>query len=646
MIYNYIRIKNLLVAISIVSCQLTIVAQEQDSTVNRDLEQVVVTATRTPKTLKSVPVVTRLITEADIKKVDATNVQDLLTQELPGLEFTYSMNQQTSINLSGFGGNSVLFLVDGERLAGETLDNVDYTRLNLDNVGRIEIVKGAASTLYGSNAVGGVVNIMTRTSSEPWTLNLNTRYGKHNEWRHGLSTSFCVGKFNNSLNAQHTAIDRVHLSDNSESSISNIYAYHTWNVKDKLVFAPTDVLKFTGRVGYFFRERESSETSHDRYRDYSAGLKGDWNISDNTDLTIAYSFDQYDKSDYATLSNMDIRDYSNVQHIARTVLNQKMGKNTLTVGADYMRDYLMSYQFEDNGSKNQHTIDAFGQFDWQASDHCSLLMGVRYDHFSEADANSVTGKLAAMYNTKYCSLRLNYAGGFRAPTLKEMYMKFDMASIFMIYGNEDLKPERSHNFSFAIEHAKNLSNWRYNIVATAYYNLVSNRISTAWNQSLNGMRYINMADLQVIGADVCCYIKTDCGLGLKGAYAYTHEHIKKGEPETSSTRPHTVTARFDYDHQWKNYGFNVALSGRFLSSVTVDEYTSVTDYTSTSSVDYDGYTIWKLTLLQRIWKGINLTFAVDNIFNYTPKVYYSNSPSTTGATCSVGLSVDVEKLFN
>lgn len=158
------------------------------------LDQVVVTATRTPKALKDAPVVTRLITANDIKIADATNIQDLLTEQMPGLEFGYAMNQETSLNMNGFGGNAVLFLVDGERLAGETMDNVDYSRLNLDNVGRIEIVKGAASALYGANAVAGVVNIISRENSEPWTANVNTRYNDFNkEWRHGGSFSFNAG---------------------------------------------------------------------------------------------------------------------------------------------------------------------------------------------------------------------------------------------------------------------------------------------------------------------------------------------------------------------------------------------------------------------------------------------------------------------
>ena len=110
-----------------------------------ELDPIVVTASHTPKALKDAPVVTRLITRHDIRIADATNIQDMLIHEIPGLEFGFAMAQETSLNMSGFGGNSVLFLVDGERMAGETMDNVDYNRMNLDNVGRIEIVKGAAS---------------------------------------------------------------------------------------------------------------------------------------------------------------------------------------------------------------------------------------------------------------------------------------------------------------------------------------------------------------------------------------------------------------------------------------------------------------------------------------------------------------------
>ncbi len=177
-----------------------------------ELDQVVVTASHSPKALLDAPVVTRLITRHDIKVADATNIQDMLTQEIPGLEFGLAMSQETSLIMSGFGGNAVLFLVDGERMAGETMDNVDYNRMSLDNVGRIEIVKGASSALYGSNAVGGVVNIISRENDEPWTANVNSRYNTFgHEWRNGASFSFNTTKWNSQTSFQHTKIDPVNL---------------------------------------------------------------------------------------------------------------------------------------------------------------------------------------------------------------------------------------------------------------------------------------------------------------------------------------------------------------------------------------------------------------------------------------------------
>lgn len=613
---------------------------------NTILNQVVVTGTRTPKLLKDAPIATRVITELDIKRTDATNISDLLQAELPGIEFSYSMNQQTSLNMSGFGGNSVLFLVDGERLAGETLDNVDYSRLNMDNVQRIEIVKGAASSLYGSNAVGGVVNIISRESQEPWSVNVNGRYGAHNEQRYGGSVGFNQGRFNSLTNVQYTAIDAIDLSKGTDNEdvgdFSKIYGNHTLNVKERLIFSAMDNLKFTARAGYFFRERNSSESQKDHYRSFTGGVKGNYKITGSDDLELSYSFDQYDKSDYLVLSDLDVRDYSNVQHIVHALYNHTFSDNhILTVGGDYMRDYLMSYQFTDGGSYRQYTADAFAQFDWNPLKKFNLIAGLRFDHFSEAALSHVSPKLGLMYKLRNCSLRGSYSGGFRAPTLKEMYMNFFMGNIFMIYGNPELKPESSHNFSLSAECMKG----QHNLTVTGFYNIVDNRITTAWNQALGGQVYTNMSRLQVAGLDANASGRYNCGISWRLSYAYTYEHIKKGEPMLSSTRPHTATARIAYDKDWRNYGFSVALTGRYLSELTTDVYTEITSYEKTEKQTYPGYSIWKLNLSQRVWRGINITLAVDNLFNYRPNYYYSNSPSTTGTTCSVGLSLDIDKMF-
>lgn len=611
----------------------------EEEVVNLDL--VVVTATRTPRLLKDVPIATRVITQDQIKKSDATHIGELLQLELPGIEFSYSMNQQTSLNMQGFGGNSVLFLVDGERLAGETLDNIDYSRLNLDNVERIEIVKGAASSLYGSNAVGGVVNLISKTSTEPWSVNVNARIAEHNSQRYGTSIGFNKGRFNSMTNVQHTKTGE-HRMKNDEGDFSKVYANRTWNVKERMQYTLNEQFKLTGRAGYFFRERDSQKMSKDRYRDFSGGLKGEYVFNHKSDLELAYAFDQYDKSSYIPTSKTDVRNYSNVQHSVKGLFNYTFSdKHILTVGGDFMRDYLMSYQFTNNGNNKQYIADGFIQYDSNPIDWFSLIAGLRYDYFSEAKVDHVSAKMGLMFKFNHCSLRASYSGGFRAPTLKEMYMDFDMASIFMIYGNSQLKPESSHNLLLTAEYM----NGFYNVVLSGYYNKVENRITTSWNQELNGMRYMNIDKIYIKGIDANISAKYPCGIGAHLSYNYTHEQIKKGQPQVSSTRPHSATARIEYGKIWKNYGFNIALNGRYLSKLTTDEYISATSYEETKRITYPGYFMGKLTLMQRIWKGINLTMSADNLFNYVPSYYYNNSPATTGITFSAGVSIDIEQLF-
>ena len=117
---------------------------------NSKLEEVVVTGSRSEKPLKDVPVITRVISQEEIKTVNPVDLNTLLEYTLPGIQFYYnSMSQTTSINYQGMDSKSVLFLLDGERISGEGSDhNIDFSRINVDNIERIEVVRGAASTLY------------------------------------------------------------------------------------------------------------------------------------------------------------------------------------------------------------------------------------------------------------------------------------------------------------------------------------------------------------------------------------------------------------------------------------------------------------------------------------------------------------------
>ena len=649
------------ILMAVVACLSSLAQDAYTDTIYRkfDLDEVVVTGTRTPKFLKDTPIQTRVINAKEIARLDATNVQDLLQQELPGVEFSYAMNQQTHLNFSGFGGQGVLFLVDGERLAGETMDDVDFTRLSMDNVERIEIVKGAASALYGSNATGGVINIITKKSQKPVTLNVNARYAKHNEQRYGGTFGLNGRHLNNMFTVNFNQMDNydVHSASNPVTRIiSTVYGDKTINFKDQLVWSPNENFHLSGRAGYFFRETVRSADQPERYRDFSGGLGMQWNISDHDDLQASYAFDQYDKSDYQRISKLDIRDYSNVQNSLRLLYNHRFDRgDVLTIGSDFMHDYLYNTNLE-NETRNQNSWDLFGQYDWRISDQWEAVGAVRYDYFSDGKESHVTPKLNVCYKPLYnLSLRAGYGMGFRAPTLKEKYYNFDMAGIWIVEGNANLKSEVSHNFNLSAEYTKG----HYNFTGSVYYNRVKNKLATSApyfktpNDKLPYLPYANLDDYSVCGGEIGAQAKWSNGFGARLTYAYTKEQLatdKDGHTINNQyipAREHALNARVDFDKQLsKKYGLNIALQGRVLSGVENVEYKDYYDVSKgTITVEYPAYTIWKLSVVQRVGNAVKVTAALDNVFGYKPKYYYLNSPITDGVNFQIGMSIDIDKLF-
>ena len=372
-------------------------------------------------------------------------------------------------------------------------------------------------------------------------------------------------------------------------------------------------------------------------------------LSENDNLEISYGFDQYDKARYVNDERTHDHDYTNRQNTVRALYSHIFGKNTLTAGADFLNDYLTTYQFANNGSKTQNSCDAFAQFDYNPLQWLNIVASLRHDYFSASSQHATTGRLALMTKWKGFSIRANYAGGFRAPTLKEMYMNFDMAGMQMIYGNPDLKPEKSNNFNLALEHTGRVKNagfftGQYSLTLMGYCNKYDKRITTedyadytpGTGQPDVASRYCNEDGVEVSGIDFSAQYRSDMGLGVKLDYSYLHVGGRSVDSQFSQPRPHSATWRLDYDRQICSfYRINAALSGRYLSSpdTNIEKHDSC-------------YQLWKFTLQQRFLDAVNLNFTVDNLFDYTPEKYYWSSAMTTGRTFSVGLSVDIDRVVN
>ena len=549
------------------------------------------------------------------------------------------------------------------------MDNVDYNRMNLDNVGRIEIVKGASSALYGSNAVAGVVNIISRENLDPWTANANTRYNSFgHEWRNGASFSFNTEKWNSQTSFQQTSMDPVNLPKaysseevaielmkkaqglpynesvlKDDSNISRLFGQKTYNVKERLTWRATNHLTLIGRGGYFFRTSER-DTYEYHFKGYSAGLKGRYIWNHDRHLELSYAYDQYDKANFLPDgTRTHDHDYSNQQHVVHALYSHSFGKNNLIVGADYMHDYLTTYQFIDNAHHAQDNIDGFAQFDWNITDRLNVMGSIRYDYFSASSKKALTERLAVVYKFPWMTFRANYASGFRAPTLKEMFMHFDMGNMgYMIIGNPDLEPEKSHNFNIAIERQNRIRNSGvlngiYNFTFMGYCNMFDKRITTIGDtyEGMPSALYWNEDGVNVWGVDVSLGHYFDWGLTIKLNYSWLHETGNVIYSEFSQPRSHSLTWRIGYGHRFSPYyALDAAISGRSQGKPQSGD----------TNVD-QGYTIWKLMLQHHVWHGINVNTAIDNLFNYKPKSYYYTSPLTTGTTFSIGLSVDLDKIL-
>ena len=544
-------------------------------------------------------------------------------------------------------------------------------------------MKGASSALYGSNAVGGVINIISRENLEPWTANVNSRYNTFgHEWRNGASFSFNTEKWNSQTSFQHTTIDpidlpKAHTSEeiaielmkkaqglpydesvlNDDSNLSRLYGQKTYNIKERLIWRATDHLTLTGRGGYFFRTSER-DTYNYHFNGYSAGLKGRYAWEYGRHLELSYAFDEYDKANFLPDgTRTHDHDYSNQQHVVHALYNHPFGKNSLILGADYMHDYLTTYQFIDNASHSQDNIDGYAQFDWNITDQLNVVGSVRYDYFSASSQKAFTGRLAVVYKflrpagskrpeveRPWMTFRANYASGFRAPTLKEMYMHFDMGNMgYMIIGNPDLEPEKSHNFNLAVERTNRIRNsgfldGRYNFTLMGYCNIFDKRITTIAGPEYNGMEsalYWNEDGVTVWGIDASLGHIWDCGLSLKLNYSWMKETGNVYYSDFYQPRSHSLTWRIGYEHRFSRYyALDAALSGRNQGK----------PQSGRTDVD-QGYTIWKLMLQHHLWRGIRINTAIDNLFNYKPKSYYYCSPLTTGTSFSIGLSVDLDKML-
>lgn len=632
---------------------------------NNNLDEVVVTGSRTEKPLKSVPVITRVISQEEIQMVNPVDLNTLLEYTLPGVQFYYnSMSQSTTLVYQGMDSKSVLFLIDGERISGEGADhNIDFSRINVDNIERIEVVRGAASTLYDSRAIGGVINLITKKNVRPFNAVLRARYAGVNGENYAVSVGVNRNRFSSQSSFGYRHRNSYTVKDeqgktvetiNPDGTISSstgdptytiIYGYRILDFGQRFKYRFNDHLSAEAYGSYYANTRPTygDRRWHQRYEDLVAGGKARWQIDRHNRLDLSHSYDNYMKKDVYDRVDLTDKVYGNVNNSTRLYYTGDFGRHTVSAGVETVHESLKHYMMKDTGRVDISQYSLCIQEDWRITDKLNVVIGLRGDKGYHYRFH-LTPKLSALYRPwEHVTLRAGYSRGYRIPTLKELYQEFNMGGMgMMMYGNKDLSPEDGSQLSISAEYDCG----GLNLSVSAYHNRFRNKISYEYVDPTKNfdMRYVNAENVKATGIEATVNYRMACGLRMTGAYTYINDYEERDGYNQSWIRPHSAKLGVMYKHRFGKTTESVAFNSQWVSRITRYSYNSAkNNYTR---YVYDPRTICSVNLRSELPRGITLGLMVDNIFNFHDKA--ADSPvqlPLNGVTYVMTLGVNIADMF-
>ena len=621
-----------------------------------NLNPVVVTGSGHHQRLKSTATPVRVLSSQEISEQGITTFDGALTRMMP--QASMSPNSMgTFLRLNGLGNKYILILINGQKLSGDISNNVDLNRINMARVKRIEVLDGAASSLYGSDAIAGVINIITDQPTQHLvSITSDTKVSGRGVLTEAVSLDIYKNGFGSYTSFSHDRADSYRTNDleyikdsdtETQPTIAPFFTGYRSNIiGQKFTYAPTQHLALNAGIDYSYKITDRPETRPDITggTDYEMRYKGlRWNVGGIYKMTSRHSLQadftvdrfRYGKEyDVETKTNA-IGDYvqSKKQRMMEGELKAILGltaNSTTIIGADWRQDYLCAT----SGNIDQHvyTLAAYAQHEMKLTKNLTATLGLRYTHH-ETFNNQLTPKATLMYAPGNFRLRATYSAGFRAPGLDELYYHYfsvNRGKPQISFGNKDLSPERSHYFSLNAEYRTQL----IAISLTGYLNRINDMVVKqnieVDDASLTMLRhefpemtdaeasklvsyalYQNSDKGDVKGVQLNVSANILQGFNLSANYVYTYARTKSGEEWSVLERSirHAATIAANYHHTWGRYGMNINLNGRLQSK---------TYYTGTYE-NAPGYGIWNLHTTHTFdcskWAFVEPSIGIDNLFD-------------------------------
>jgi len=581
-------------------------AEDKDEEVKEkafDLGEVEITATKTPHLLEETPGIVSVITKEEIETKKPINLEDLF-EEIGGIKVnSYGwLGALTTLSLRGSTDKQVLILIDGRPLNTPTLGSVDLSILPLLNIDRVEIAKGPFSSLYGGNALGGVINIITKRPEEKFGLNYYISYGKFDTSILGLSFGEKKKNFGYLFEINKNYTDG--FRENSESDYLGFSGklFFNFTNNSEMSISAGDYNSDTNLPGSLtYPTPYASQKMEYRWADLNYDFKGE-RFDLKTKLYFNYNTIIYKNDDPIWPSNDKTEEtYPGIDIQTNFYPNEF---NIITTGIDYKTEEANVIDRINNVSRfgGERKRDNTGIFlqDEITFGKVKILPGIRWDNNSDY-GSFLSPKIASLIKIgENTNLRLSYGRSFRPPTIDDLYWYEDWGW-GGFFGNPNLKPEEADSFDLGIEHIfgeKLLS--RINFFHTKTKDLI------AWVETGPKWEAQNIDKAEINGIETEFLYNLNKNFSVPLHYTYMDAR-DKGTQYNDKKLPYRPENKLSLGLNFKSekgIKFNIDLN--FVDDV-------YTDRNNTQKLD--DYTILNTTFSKEFFKNSEFFIQIRNLFD-------------------------------
>ncbi len=655
---------------------------EADTTKVESLAEIIVSATRTYRQLSSLPLPVQLISKQEIEQVNAMRLTDIINEQTGLITIPdFGIGGGEGIQLQGMDAQYTLILIDGAPLIGRSAGTLNLSRIAVGNVKQIEIVKGASSSLYGSEALGGVINIITETPKKGFHGNLSNRYSRFNTFDTGLNLGYkheklAINGFFNRYSTNGYDLDKTTVPKTVDP-----FANYTYAIKVGYELTKKTKLNISGR--YFTQKQDYLPTKT---------LKGKSNIDEwNSQTKLKHNFN--DK--WSTYFEFYATRYKTNEHLnnsdgsqnSKSYFNQLMLKPELQAlykpnktssfifGVGYTHETLRRTYFKEKAKFQAPYI--YAQYDVTIAQKTNILLGARYDNHNKYKAQ-FSPKLALRYTiNNNIALKGSVGYGFKAPDFRQLYFNFTNSTVgYTVLGyntvttiipqmqangeisnviipisefEQDLNPENAIAYNFGLDYNPTSTiKLSLNVFRNTINDLIDTQAIATKNNGQNVFSYQNINKVYTQGLELNTTWKPYSQLKISGGYQLLYakdktakKAFKNGEVYARNEKGSTFKlkesdyyglynrsrhmANFKVFYNFTALKLNANIRGTYRSKYGLYDTNSNT-YLDKYDAFIKGYSIWDIALNKILGKHAILGLGLDNLFNFTDKQNISNIP--------------------